>query len=142
MTDGASVFDAFPKPSCAYTLGWELVEAQRETGTIRVAFEGRPEFCNPSGAIQGGFVAAMLDDTLGPTVLVATGGRSYCATIDLHVQFVEPARVGRLVGEGRIVRLGRTIAMLEGELTDTAGTLIAKATASARVVSTAALVRS
>ena len=142
MTDGAPVFDAFPRPPCADTLGWELVEANAETGTIRVAFEGRSEFCNPSGVIQGGFVAAMLDDTVGPTVLVATGGKAYCATIDLHVQFLHPAKVGRLLGEGRIVRLGKTIAILEGELTDSAGTLIAKATASARVVSTAALARS
>ena len=134
-----SVFDRFPKPPCAATLGWELIEADPVTGTVRIAFEAREAFCNPGGHIQGGFLAAMLDDTLGPTVLVRTGGASYCATIDLNVQFLAPARPGRLIGEGRLVQLGRTVAFQEGELRAEDGTIVARATASARVVPTAGL---
>ena len=136
-----TVFDGFPKPPCAQTLGWELLDADEETGAVRVQFEGRSEFCNPGGNIQGGFVAAMLDDTLGPPVLVKTAGSHYCATIDLHVSFLAPARPGRLIGEGRIVKLGKTIAFLEGELVDAEGVIVAKATASARVVPTKSLAR-
>ncbi len=136
-----SVFDHFPTPPCAATLGWELLDADPATGKVRVAFAGRGAFCNPGGNIQGGFVAAMLDDTLGPTVLVRTGGEAYCATIDLNVQFLAPARPGRLIGEGRLVQLGRTVAFLEGELSDESGVVVARATASARVVPTAGLAR-
>ncbi len=134
-----SVFDRFPTPPCAATLGWELLDADPATGTLRVAFAGSEAFCNPGGNIQGGFVAAMLDDTLGPTVLVRTDGAFYCATIDLHVQFLAPARPGRLIGEGRLVQLGKTVAFLEGELRDESGVVVARATASARVVPTAGL---
>lgn len=136
-----SVLDHFPTPPCAEVLGWTLLEEDAATGRVRVAFEGRPAFCNPGGRIQGGFLAAMLDDTLGPTVLVRTGGKSYCATVDLNVQFLAPALPGRLVGEGRLIQLGRTIAFLEGELRDETGTIVARATASARVVPTAGLQR-
>jgi uncharacterized protein (TIGR00369 family) len=136
-----SVFDAFPKPPCAELLGWELLSADGATGEVRIGFEGRPEFRNPGGAIQGGLVAAMLDDTLGPAVLVKTGGTHYCATIDLRVSFLAPAMPGRFVGEGRIVKIGKTIAFLEGRLLDAAGEVVATATASARVVPTAGLAR-
>lgn len=136
-----TVFDRFPTPPCAATLGWELLDADPATGKVRVAFSGRDAFCNPGGNIQGGFVAAMLDDTLGPTVLVRTDGAAYCATIDLNVQFLSPARPGRLIGEGRLVQLGRTVAFLEGELSDESGVVVARATASARVVPTAGLAR-
>ncbi len=140
MTEGAgSVFDRFPKPPCAETLGWTLLSADPETGAVSIAFDARPAFCNPGGNIQGGFVAAMLDDTLGPTVLVKTDGAAYCATIDLSVKFLAPARPGRLVGNGRLVQLGRTIAFMEGELRDGGGRILATATASARVVPTAGL---
>jgi len=142
MTDGGSVFDAFPRPPCADTLGWELLSADAATGAVTIAFEGKPAFCNPSGNIQGGFVAAMLDDTLGPTVLVKTAGAAYCATIDLSVRFLAPARRGRLVGYGRLVQLGKTIAFLEGELRDAGDRVVATATAAARIVSTAGLARS
>lgn len=91
--------------------------------------------------VQGGFIAAMLDDTLGPTVLVKSGGAAYCATIDLNVQFLAPAMPGAFEGEGRLVQLGKSVAFLAGELHDAAGALVATATASARVVPTAGLTR-
>jgi len=136
-----SVFDRFPKPPCAETLGWTLLSADPASGTVRVAFDAHPGFCNPGGNIQGGFLAAMLDDTLGPTVLVKTDGAAYCATIDLNIRYFAPARPGRLTGEGRISQLGKTIAFLEGELRDADGRIVATATATARVVPTAGLAR-
>lgn len=137
-----SVFDRFPRPPCAETLGWELLSADSATGAIEVAFDAKPAFCNPGGNVQGGFVAAMLDDTLGPTVLVKSDGAFYCATIDLSVRFLAPAKPGRLIGEGRIAQFGKTIAFLEGELRNGGGRIVATATASARVVPTAGLARS
>lgn len=58
-------------PPAALLLGWELVAIDPEEGTIEVAFQAGSQFTNPVGVIQGGFLAAMLDDTLGPA-LVAT----------------------------------------------------------------------
>lgn len=136
-----SIFDQFPTPPCAATLGWSLIQADEESGTVEVGFEAREVFCNAAGNIQGGFLAAMLDDTLGPTVLVRTKGAFYCATIDLNVSFLAPARPGQLIGHGRIVQLGKTIAFLEGELRSADGPTVARATASARVIATTTLAR-
>ena|SRR2546430_11366343 len=61
-------------PPAATLLGWELVAIDPEAGTIEVAFTAREQFLNPVGAIQGGFLAAMLDDTLGPAELVVGRG--------------------------------------------------------------------
>lgn len=137
-TDGferaVAMFARFPTPPCAITLGWELLGADPEAGTIRVGFEGRLEFCNPAGHVQGGFLAAMLDDTMGPAVLVKTDGAYFTPTIDLNVSFLAPARPGRLIGEGKILQLGKTIAFLEGSLFDHEERLVARATASARLV--------
>lgn len=138
----ASVFDRFEPPACTRTLGWQLVEARPEQGEIVVRMEGRPEFCNPSGAIQGGFVSAMLDDTMGPAVLVKTDGEYYTTTIELGVQFIAPAPCGPLYGTGRVVSMGKSIAFLSGELRDQAGKLLATGTASARLIPTAKLPRS
>ena len=63
---------AAPPPSAAL-LGWELVAVDPEAGTIEVAFTATEQFLNPIGVIQGGLLAAMLDDTMGPA-LVATLG--------------------------------------------------------------------
>lgn len=63
-----------PAPAAADTLGWELLAIDPDTGTIEVGFEASDAFLNPLGVVQGGFLAAMLDDTMGPA-LVATLGR-------------------------------------------------------------------
>jgi uncharacterized protein (TIGR00369 family) len=134
-----SIFDRFPKPPCAELLGWELIEADAARGRVRIGFQGRSEFLNPAGFIQGGILAAMLDDTMGPAALVASGGALFTATIDLQVSFLAPARPGPLVGEGQVVQLGKTIGFVEGRLTDSGGTLVAVARTSARLVPTGKL---
>jgi acyl-coenzyme A thioesterase PaaI-like protein len=57
-----------PVPAAAATLGIAIQHVDAETGTIEVEFQARPEFTNPIGHVQGGFLAAMLDDTMGPAV--------------------------------------------------------------------------
>lgn len=129
-----TALDGLPRPPCAELLGWELVEARPADGWIRMRFEGRLEFTNPAGFIQGGFLAAMLDDTMGPAMFVYSEGRLFTPTIEMHVSFLAPARPGPLYGEGQVVQAGKSIAFLEGKLMDLAGTIIARATASARLV--------
>lgn len=133
----ATALDALPRPPCAELLGWQVMDARPADGWIRIAFEARREFTNPAGFIQGGFLAAMLDDTMGPAVFAHTEGRLYCPTIDLHVSFLSPAKPGRLFGEGQVVQLGRSIGFIEGKLMAPDGTVVARASASCRLVEAA-----
>ena len=126
-----------PPPPAATTLGFKLLEIDPSRGTIRVQFEGKREFLNPLGVVQGGFVAAMLDDTLGPALVCTLPPGHFAPTIELKGNFIKPAPLGVLIGEGRLVARGGTIAFLAGELRTAARDLIATATATARIVSTA-----
>jgi uncharacterized protein (TIGR00369 family) len=130
----ATALDRHPTPPCAKLLGWELVDARPSEGWVRTRFEGRPEFRNPAGLIQGGLVAAMLDDTMGPTVFVMTAGALFTVTLEMKVTFLAPAKVGPIYGEGWVVQLGKTIAFLEAKLMDEAQTPIARATSTARLI--------
>lgn len=129
-----TALDAYPAPPCARLLGWRLVEARPADGWVRTTFEGKAEFTNPAGFIQGGFLTAMLDDTMGPAAFIRSEGALYTATIDLAVSFVAPASPGRIFGEGQVVQMGKSIAFLEGRLTDEGGRLLARAMASARLI--------
>jgi uncharacterized protein (TIGR00369 family) len=120
-------------PPAAVLLGWQLVAVDPDAGTIEVAFTANDQFLNPVGVIQGGFLAAMLDDTLGPALVATLGPGQFAPTIDLHVQFLRPARPGRLTGRGRIIRRGKDVAFLAGELLDESGRILAVATATAQI---------
>lgn len=123
-------------PTATKTLGWSLIEANTERGEIEVAFEATEDFLNPVGTVQGGFLTAMLDDTMGPALAATLDAGLYGATLELKVSFLRPAKPGRLVGRGRVVRSGSTIAFLAGELLDASGRVVAVGSATARILRT------
>ena len=122
-----------PSPPSAVTLGWELLHVDPEAGTIEVAFNTGEHLLNPAGVIQGGFLAAMLDDTLSPALAATLPPGQFAPTLDMHVQFLRPASLGRLSGHGEIVKRGKEICFLSGRLADARGKLLAIATATARI---------
>ena len=128
-----SVLDRFAMPPCASLLGFDILAAEQNGGRVTIAFMARPEFCNAAGNVQGGFLSAMLDDCMGPAILIATDARLFPSTIDLNVQFLAPAKPGRLIGKARVVQLGKTIGFVEAELDLPDGTAVARARASVRL---------
>lgn len=137
----ATALDHLPAPPSARLLGWRLEDARPAEGWIRIGFDGKPDFCNPAGFVQGGILSAMLDDTMGPAVFAMTEGRLYTSTISLTVNFLAPARPGPITGEAKVTQLGKTVAFVEGRLTAADGTLLATAVTSARLVDTAKAIK-
>ncbi len=112
----ATALNQIPAPPSSKLLGWHLLDARPEDGWIRIGFDGKREFCNPAGFVQGGILSAMLDDTMGPAVFVMTEGRLCTATITMTVNFLAPARPGPITGgngdatrQDRCVRRGPTV---------------------------------
>jgi uncharacterized protein (TIGR00369 family) len=123
-----------PPPPAPALLGFKLLEIDAERGTIKVEFEAKLEFTNPMGNIQGGFLAAMLDDTMGPALAATLDESEFAPTLELKVNFIRGAKPGKLISHGRVVSRGGTIAFLAGELSTSAGELVATATATARIL--------
>jgi uncharacterized protein (TIGR00369 family) len=130
-----------PASPSAKLLGWRLLDARPWDGWLKVGFDGRPEFCNPAGFIQGGILSAMLDDSMGPAVFVTSEGRFYATTISLTVNFIAPARPGPLIAEAQVIQIGKSIAFMEGKLIAIDGTVLATASTTARLVEAARALR-
>ena len=126
-----------PVPPAARTLGFEFLDADPDQGTISVAFDGAESFTNPFGEVLGGFLAAMLYDTVGPALLATLPPGRFIKTLDLNTTFVRPTATGRLTGRGRVVTRNGDNATLEGTLYDADDRIIATATATALVVDVA-----
>jgi uncharacterized protein (TIGR00369 family) len=125
-----------PPPEAAGTLGISFKAVDPQAGTIEVEFQARPEFTNPARNIQGGFLAAMLDDTMGPALAATLGPNEFAPTLNLNVSFERPAVVGSIVGKGRIVKRGRDVCFLAAELYQD-GERVASGTATALIRSMA-----
>lgn len=132
-TASGTVLDRWPLPPCAAFLGYEFVSIDRAGGRMKVAFEGGPQMLNPRGTVQGGFVTAMLDDAMGSMVVALSEGRQAPLSVDLHVQFHQPVKVGRLICEAEIVHMTRSTAFTRASLFDAEGALLATAVQTARL---------
>jgi uncharacterized protein (TIGR00369 family) len=129
-----SVFDSFETPPASALLGWTLRAVDPASGTIEIGFTADERFANPQGFVQGGIIAAMLDDTHGPALFAQLDGAQYPVTVDCAISFIRSARPGRFTGRGRVVSSGKTIAFTESELFDETGEMVARGTFTSRLV--------
>src|SRR5262245_414259 len=126
-----------PIPRAAATLGFEFIHADVDAGTIEVAFNATDAFTNPAGNVLGAFLAAMLYDTVGPALLATLAPDQFQSTLQLSVSFLRPVRPGRLIGKAHIVHRDGDLVFLAASLADAGGTVVATATATARVIALA-----
>ena len=120
-------------PPCSRTLGLELLAVDQAAQTVRLAFTALADWTNPMGAVQGGFVCAMLDEAMAVAGIEASGLTAVVPTLELKTSFLRPCPVGRLEAVGRVVRMGRQIAFLEAELFDPEGRCVARASATCTI---------
>ena len=136
-----TALDDLTLPPSAQLLGWRLLDARPQEGWIKVGFDGKREFCNPTGLVQGGFLTAMIDPTMGAAVIVMSEGRLYASTVSITVNFLAAAKPGPIVAEATVTQLGKSIAFAEGKLLAQDGTLLATATTSVRLLEAAKALR-
>ncbi|TDP47117.1 PaaI family thioesterase [Zavarzinia compransoris] len=132
--DLAARFGALPLPACSAHLGFAPVGFDPARRELQATFEGRPEFLNPRGVVQGGFLAAMLDDVMAVALILATESRFTPPTLELKVSYFEPVPPGTIRALGRVLRLGRSITFLEGDLVGDDGRLLVRASATGKLL--------
>ncbi len=106
-------------------MGMEVMVAAG--GAAEVRLEVTPSHRNLRGVAHGGVVASLLDSSLGAAVVSTLAPQEWCGTLELSVQFRNPARHGPLVGRGRVERRGRRVAFAAGEVLDARGKVVAAA---------------
>jgi uncharacterized protein (TIGR00369 family) len=99
-----------------------------------MAFNADDKLCNKWGGIQGGNVAAMLDDAMAFAIGLNLDWGQISPTLELKVSMLAPARPGRLYAVGQVVRRGRSVGFVEGQLYDEAGQLLATGSSTANFV--------
>jgi uncharacterized protein (TIGR00369 family) len=119
------------RPKSSETLGFEMVGLNQAEQWVEIAFTANETMLNPTGRVQGGFLAAMLDEALSIAGQVASGMTHIMSTLEQKTSYLAAAKPGRLVARGRVTRLGRTVVFLEGEIRDADGRVCATATATA-----------
>lgn len=116
---------------------FHVIAYDAETKSATAGFTVRREYCHTNGTIaQGGFITAWLDATMAQAALHATDHEYSVASLEIKVSFLERVGPGEGRAVGRVVRLGKRVAFMEGELLNPEGKLAAQATTTAILVPT------
>lgn len=122
MRDGA-----LPPPPAIVLLGIELVEAERGRVVMRLA--PGEHLYNPLGSVHGGMIATLLDSVMGCAVQSMLPSGRFYTTLEIKVNYIRPlsATDATVSAEGKVVQVGRRVAVADGRLTGAAGRLYATA---------------
>lgn len=71
----------------------------------------------------------MLDECFSLAAFLPFKGNMICPTVENKTQYFRPCPMENLIGEGRVLKTGKSIVFTEAILSTEAGILIAKATA-------------
>jgi uncharacterized protein (TIGR00369 family) len=105
--------------------GMEVVDAV--PGAVTVAMRVEERHVNLQGLVHGGMLAILADTACGLSIRSAMEPGRLHVTSDLDIHFLAPAKPGRLVGRGKAITVGRSLAFAEASIEDGAGRLLAKA---------------
>jgi len=116
----------------AVTLGMELVSATADEVVGRL--DWREDLCTAGGALNGGALMSLADNTAGMCAFLNLPAGAGTATISSSTNFLRGVREGSVTATSRPLRVGRTVIVVETELRDADGRLVAHTTQAQAVI--------
>ena len=115
-----------PPPPVAKLIGFDVVYVQ--PGESVVEFQATEVHRNPMGTLHGGILCDIADAAMGIAYASNLNEGESFTTLELKINFLKPIWNARLRAAGRVVKQGRTVGMVECDVTDEKGNLVARAT--------------
>jgi uncharacterized protein (TIGR00369 family) len=115
-----------PSPPIAHLIGFRPVSA--EPG--RAVFELDTDLqrhANPMGTVHGGVLCDLADIAMGFAYASTLDENETFTTLELKINFLRPVWQTRLSATASVVQRGRTIGLVECDVSDAGGRLVARA---------------
>lgn len=108
------VRSSFARQAAMRTLGVTLERVA--PGEVDLALPFRAELTQQHGFLHAGIVTAVVDSACGYAALSLMEPGAAVLSVEFKVQLLAPARGAWFRGLGRVVRAGRTLTVVAGEL--------------------------
>lgn len=74
-----------------------------------------PEHLNPNGVVHGAVLFALVDTAMGKAAMSVIED-AYCASVEVSLRFIRPAVDGRLTATASVIKRGRHLVHLRGDV--------------------------
>jgi uncharacterized protein (TIGR00369 family) len=115
-----------PPPPIAKLIGFDLMSVK--PGEAVIAFQATEAHANPMGTLHGGVLCDIADAAMGIAYSSNLAEDESFTTLELKINFLKPVWRARLLAVGRVVKQGRTVGLVECDITDEKANLVARAT--------------
>lgn len=115
-----------PPPPVAHTIGMRLVSASGGRSAFEIEVDPA-RHANPMGTLHGGILCDIADAAMGIAWASELEEGESFTTLELKINFLRPVWRGTLRAEGAVVQRGRTVGLVECNVFDDAGRLVARA---------------
>ena len=112
----------------------KILEFSKENQSIKIEYIAEPRHCHSGNIVQGGYVTGWIDSAMAHSVMIPTDFEFSPLTLELKITFLKSANPGIVIAAAKVIKLGKSIAFVEGTLTDESGDLIAKGTSTNKLV--------
>jgi len=102
---------------------FKLIEYRE--GFLKLKGEFPSETLNPSKTVQGGQINSMLDDVTSILLIYESKGTTYPNSTNLHSIHHRPLFGGEVIATAEIIKTGKTVATVKGEVFNPDGKLAA-----------------
>jgi len=104
-----------------------LTVVSQESGRAAIEFEADERFANPMGTLHGGVLFDLADAAMGMAYRGTLADGETFTTLELKINFLRPVWKAKLHAEARVVRAGKTVGLVECDIVDERGRLVARA---------------
>lgn len=114
-----------PAPPVARLLGFRLTSIRR--GEAVIELDASEMHANPMGTLHGGVLCDIADAAMGMAYASTLADDESFTTLELKINFLRPVWNDHLRALGRFVKGGKTVGMVECDVTNSEGILVARA---------------
>jgi uncharacterized protein (TIGR00369 family) len=122
-----------PLPPVARLVGFQLVAVT--PGKAVFEMEAGPQHANPMGTLHGGILCDLADAAMGIAYASTLEEGETFTTLELKINFLKPVWTARLSAEAHLVKRGKTVGMVECDVVDETGSLVARASSTCLTLS-------
>ena len=114
-----------PPPPIAQLIGFRLVSAGEGAAVFEMDADER--HWNPMGTLHGGVLCDIADAAMGVAYATKLEEGESFTTVELKINYLRPVWRAHLRASARIVKKGRKVGLVECDVTDEKGNLVARA---------------
>jgi uncharacterized protein (TIGR00369 family) len=105
-----------------------------EEGESVIEFQATENHTNPMGTLHGGVLCDIADAAMGIAFASTLEENESFTTLELKINFLRPVWNDKLRASGKVVKRGRTVGMVECDVTNSKGDLVARSSSTCLVL--------